>query len=78
MLGDTNYNSDAWLGFKKALLSIKLAERKSCFVTRLQLVRVSTPTITEIRWIKSPALRGCNRDVFKVKVNRYLKSYPSF
>ena len=72
MLGDTNYNSDAWLGFKKALLSIKLAERKSCFVTRLQLVRVSTPTITEIRWIKSPALKVLTYQSFML-IEMYLK-----
>ena len=72
MLSDTNYNSDAWLGFKKALLSIKLAERKSCFVTRLQLVRVSTPTITEIRWIKSPALKVLTYQCFML-IELYLK-----
>lgn len=77
MLGDTNYNSDAWLGFKKALLSIKLAERKKllCYKTAAGASfyahnnRDTLDKISRTQGINLPMFHA-NRDVFKVKVNR--------
>ena len=76
MLGDTNYNSDAWLGFKKALLSkIGWKEKLLCYKTAAGASfyahnnRDTLDKISRTQGINLPMFHA-NRDVFKVKVNR--------